>query len=100
MNGHWQPGQAAWGNNRNAVCYSEGNVYGVQAQLKLKLATNVGDNGKVQVTSKRRIVDDISLLLDEVDHLVSRDIEQAVIECMFFHLCIEHCRWVVGLLEP
>ena len=56
--------------------------------------------GLLRVTSKRRTVDDFASLLDEVDHLINRDIEQAESNsALFFHVCLEHWRWVVGHLE-
>ena len=52
------------------------------------------------MTSKRMTIDDIASLLDEVDHLINRDIEQAESNsALFFHVCLEHCRCVVGPLE-
>jgi len=45
-------------------------------------------------------VDDFASLLDEVDQLINWDIEQAESHsALFFHVCLEHWRWVVGHLE-
>lgn len=56
--------------------------------------------GLLRVTSKRKTIDDIASLLDEVDHLINRDIEPAESHsALFFHVCLEHWRWVVGHLE-
>ena len=58
-----------------------------KAQLEFKLASTVKDNKKgfiKYVNSKRRIGDDIGLLLDEVSHLTNRDVDKAETFSAFF----------------
>jgi len=58
-----------------------------QARLQFKLASTVKDNKRgffKHVNSRRRIRDDIGLLLDEVGHLTNRDVDKAEMFNVFF----------------
>lgn len=44
--GHWKQGQVTWEDYRNSVCHCREKICADKAQLKLKLASAVGDNKK------------------------------------------------------
>ncbi|GAB0207774.1 hypothetical protein GRJ2_003243100 [Grus japonensis] len=85
--GHWKQGQATREDYRDAVGHCSEKIPVCKAQLEFKLASTVKDNKKgvfKYVNSKRRIRDNIGLLLDEVGHLTNRDIDEAEMFNAFF----------------
>ena len=72
---------------RDAVCPCRNKICVAKAPLEFKLSSTVKDNQKgflKHVNSKRRMRDNIDLLLDEVGHLTNRDVDKAEMFNAFF----------------
>ena len=80
--GHWKQGQVTGEDYRDAVHHCREKIRATKAQLEFKLASTVKDNKKgflKYVNRKRRIRDNIGLLLDEAGHLTNRDVDKALV---------------------
>jgi len=88
VHGLWKDGQATWEEYRNFVKACRDATRKAKVHLELNLARDVKDNKKGlfnYISSKRKAMENVRPLLNEVGALVMEDAEKAVTECL---LCI------------
>ncbi|GAB0205688.1 mitochondrial enolase superfamily member 1 [Grus japonensis] len=76
----WKKGEATWEEYRNVVRVCRDATRKAKAHLELKLARDVKDNKKgffKYISSKRKTMENVGLLLNEVGALVTEDTEKA-----------------------
>jgi len=84
--GMWEKGQNTWEKYRNVVRVCRDVMRKAKAHLELNLARDVKDNKKgfKHISSKRKTGENVSLLLNGLGALLTKDTEKAELPNAFF----------------